>query len=149
MQDQVDVHVGKRLRQRRWMLGVSQQDAACQIGIQCQQLQEYETGKNRISASRLWAIAKALDIPISYFFEGLTPQPDGKHDSLVDFSNNNELLILVRAYYAIPERHRGTLFTLANALSDAWPNHERKNSHAGPAYLNGSWWVGTLESKPE
>ena len=67
----VDVHVGKRIRQRRWLTGMTQQKLAELVGIKFQQIQKYETGANRVSASRLWDIADALGVPVSFFFEGL------------------------------------------------------------------------------
>ena len=78
MKHPVDVHVGKRVRHRRWMLGVTQQQLAEQVGIKFQQIQKYETGMNRISASRLWDIAEALDAPVSFFFEGIDGQADAR-----------------------------------------------------------------------
>ena len=67
----VDVHVGKRIRHRRWLVGMTQQQLAERVGIKFQQIQKYETGANRVSASRLWDIADALDVSVSFFFEGL------------------------------------------------------------------------------
>ncbi len=67
----VDVHVGKKIRQRRWLTGMTQQQLAEQVGIKFQQIQKYETGANRVSASRLWDISDALEVPVSFFFEGL------------------------------------------------------------------------------
>lgn len=125
MKHPVDVHVGKRVRHRRWMVGMTQQQLGESVGIKFQQIQKYETGMNRISASRLWDIATALDVPISFFFEGLDgaetlsasaqakARPQG--DLLVD----KEALELVRSYYAIPEQQRRRLFDLARVLSDA------------------------------
>ena len=121
MKHPVDVHVGKRVRHRRWMMGMTQQQLADQVGIKFQQIQKYETGMNRISASRLWDIAAALDAPISFFFEGLSaedaadqPRSGGPGDILAD----KEALELVRSYYAIPETQRRRLFELARVLSD-------------------------------
>ena len=71
MAHQVDCHVGKRIRQRRWLVGMTQQQLAEKVGIKFQQIQKYETGANRVSASRLWDIADALDVPVHFFFEGL------------------------------------------------------------------------------
>ncbi|ACG80175.1 transcriptional regulator, Cro/CI family (plasmid) [Phenylobacterium zucineum HLK1] len=67
----VDVHVGRRVRLRRRELGVSQAWLADRLGLTFQQIQKYERGANRISASKLYAIAKLLEVPITYFFEGL------------------------------------------------------------------------------
>ena len=66
----VDEHVGKRLRQRRWLVGMTQQQLAEHVGIKFQQIQKYETGANRVSASRLWDIASTLDVSINFFFDG-------------------------------------------------------------------------------
>lgn len=119
MKHPVDVHVGKRVRHRRWMLGVTQQQLAERVGIKFQQIQKYETGMNRISASRLWDIADALDVPISFFFEGLDGEGAATQSSLPgDLMSDKEALELVRSYYAIPETQRKRLFELARVLSD-------------------------------
>lgn len=111
----VDVHVGKRIRHRRWTIGTTQQQLAEGVGIKFQQIQKYETGANRVSASRLWDIAHVLDVPVAYFFEGL----DGASDtSARDMMADREALELVRVYYAIPEAQRRRLFDLARVLSD-------------------------------
>lgn len=69
--DPVDIHVGERIRLRRAMLRLTQQDLAQSIGISFQQLQKYERGANRVSASRLFDIASHLDVPISFFFQDI------------------------------------------------------------------------------
>ncbi|MEL6267041.1 MAG: helix-turn-helix transcriptional regulator [Pseudomonadota bacterium] len=117
MSHPVDVHVGQRVRQRRWMMGMTQQQLAEKVGIKFQQIQKYETGANRISASRLWDVAAALDVQVSFFFEGLdsTMNEDRADDVLAD----KEALDLVRAYYAIPETQRRRLFDLARVLGEA------------------------------
>jgi transcriptional regulator with XRE-family HTH domain len=118
MKHPVDAHVGKRIRHRRWMVGMTQQQLADKVGIKFQQIQKYETGMNRVSASRLWDIADALGVQIAFFFEGLTedqiPQ-SAQGDILAD----KEALELVRSYYAIPEAQRRRLFDLARVLSEA------------------------------
>lgn len=98
----VDVHVGKRIRHRRWMVGMTQQQLAEKVGIKFQQIQKYETGMNRVSASRLWDIAEALSVPVAFFFDGIEADADeavASRDILAD----KEALELVRSYYAIPE----------------------------------------------
>lgn len=117
----VDEHVGKRIRQRRWLIGVTQQQLAERVGIKFQQIQKYETGTNRVSASRLWDIADALDVPVTFFFDGL-PARDrddaGQREDCVDtLFDDKEALDLVRSYYAIPENQRRRLFELARVLS--------------------------------
>ncbi len=127
MKHPVDVHVGKRVRHRRWMVGMTQQQLGEAVGIKFQQIQKYETGMNRVSASRLWDIAKAMDVDVRFFFEGIeegvtdsapeegqTESPKMQGDLLAD----KEALELVRSYYAIPENQRRRLFDLARALTD-------------------------------
>lgn len=116
----VDVHVGKRVRHRRWLIGMTQQQLAEQVGIKFQQIQKYETGANRISASRLWDIADSLDVPVSFFFEGLdnVDREGDRSDVPADLMGDKEALDLVRSYYAIPENQRRRLFELARVLSD-------------------------------
>ena len=117
----VDVHVGKRIRHRRWLIGKTQQQLAEQVGIKFQQIQKYETGANRVSASRLWDISDALDVPVSFFFEGLDEEGKSRGKTSVpdDLMGDKEALDLVRSYYAIPENQRRRLFELARVLSDA------------------------------
>ncbi len=117
----VDVHVGKRVRHRRWLVGMTQQQLAESVGIKFQQIQKYETGANRVSASRLWDIADALDVDVSFFFEGLASENPAREDSSPvpsDLLGDKEALDLVRSYYAIPENQRRRLFDLARVLSD-------------------------------
>lgn len=122
MAHKVDVHVGKRIRQRRWLTGMTQQKLAELVGIKFQQIQKYETGANRVSASRLWDIADALDVQVSFFFEGLQvdlPEGEENGDAVpVDLMGDKEAMDLVRSYYAIPENQRRRLFELARVLSD-------------------------------
>ena len=122
MKHPVDVHVGKRIRHRRWMVGMTQQQLAEKVGIKFQQIQKYETGMNRVSASRLWDIAESLSVPVSFFFEGLndnSAQDVGRDNGLPgDILHDKEALELVRSYYAIPETQRRRLFELARVLSD-------------------------------
>jgi transcriptional regulator with XRE-family HTH domain len=119
MKHPVDVHVGKRVRHRRWMVGMTQQQLAERVGIKFQQIQKYETGMNRISASRLWDIADALDAPVSFFFEGIAEEGENGAPMPGDILADKEALELVRTYYAIPETQRRRLFELARVLSDA------------------------------
>ena len=116
----VDVHVGKRVRHRRWLVGMTQQQLAEKVGIKFQQIQKYETGANRVSASRLWDISEALDVPVSFFFEGIDDGQTAEADAAVpaDLLGDKEALDLIRSYYAIPENQRRRLFDLARVLSD-------------------------------
>ncbi len=120
MSHPVDEYVGKRVRQRRWMVGFSQQQLGEAVGIKFQQIQKYETGMNRVSASRLWDIAKVLDVPVTFFFDGYEGDvPKAKGTRQGDLLADKEALELVRSYYAIPETQRRKLFDLARVLSDA------------------------------
>ena len=117
----VDVHVGKRIRHRRWLVGMTQQQLAEKVGIKFQQIQKYETGANRVSASRLWDIADALEVPVSFFFEGIesdNAEAQTSDSVPADILGDKEALDLVRSYYAIPENQRRRLFELARVLSD-------------------------------
>lgn len=100
----VDRHVGNRLRLRRTVLGISQTTLAERVGISFQQVQKYERGVNRISASRLCQFARVLDVPVVYFFEGLNGK--GSRSSASDTDSRllrRETLQLVRAYYRITD----------------------------------------------
>jgi transcriptional regulator with XRE-family HTH domain len=122
MKHPVDVHVGKRIRHRRWMVGMTQQQLAQKVGIKFQQIQKYETGMNRVSASRLWDISEAMSVPVAYFFDGVDRKDDGS-DGVAglpeDILSDREALELIRSYYAIPENQRKQLFELARVLSAA------------------------------
>jgi transcriptional regulator with XRE-family HTH domain len=123
MKHSVDVHVGKRIRHRRWMNGTTQQQLAEKVGIKFQQIQKYETGMNRVSASRLWDIAHSLGVPVAFFFEGLDGTQASEaapgSDMPGDILSDREALELLRSYYAIPENQRRRLFDLARVLSEA------------------------------
>lgn len=118
MVHQVDTHVGQRIRHRRWLIGMTQQQLAESVGIKFQQIQKYETGANRVSASRLWDISRALGVAPSFFFEGLD-DADGPRPATDDVLEKKETLELLRTYFAIPEDQRRRLFELARALGQA------------------------------
>ena len=121
MKHAVDVHVGKRICHRRWVSGTTQQQLADQVGVKFQQIQKYETGMNRVSASRLWDIAAALGVDVAFFFEGLEGNliPKDHAGMPSDILSDKEALDLLRSYYAIPENQRRRLFDLARVLSEA------------------------------
>src|SRR6476661_1412118 len=75
MANDIDLHLGKRLRRRRRLLGLTQQQLACAVGVRFQQIQKYECGANRISAARLWQLSEALEVPVGYFYDGLSDNP--------------------------------------------------------------------------
>jgi len=126
----VDVHLGKRIRLRRMMLGLSQEELGNTVGLTFQQIQKYEYGINRVSTSRLWDIARVLNCSPSYFFEempgeaaALSPchvtseSPD--FEGQEDVSAKRESLTLVRAFYSINSgKVRRHIIELANSLAD-------------------------------
>ena len=120
MKNPVDLHIGQRVRHRRWLLGMTQQQLAQSVGIRFQQIQKYESGANRVSASRLWDLAQALDIPVSFFFEGLANagklEANGENVE-AGVLQNKETMDLIRAYYGLDEGPRRRLLDLAKALS--------------------------------
>jgi transcriptional regulator with XRE-family HTH domain len=125
MANAIDLHVGKRLRRRRRLLGLTQQQLAESIGIRFQQIQKYECGANRVTASRLFELSVALNVPVNYFFEGLqsmnsAPVPGAPANDLIaaDVLSQKETLELIRAYYRLSERPRRRLLDLAKALQD-------------------------------
>ena len=124
----IDIHVGKRVRARRTLTGLSQSKLGKAIGTTFQQVQKYERGMNRISSSRLYQIAEVLDVPIPYFFDDLPADISGRQTpGLSDMAPtpfegdqmaNQEALKLVRAYYRIQSPQlRQRLRELVKALS--------------------------------
>ena len=123
MAGHIDLHLGKRLRRRRRLLGLTQQQLASAVGVRFQQIQKYECGANRISAARLWELAEALEVPINYFYEGLEAEAaaDTANDAVKRSEQvlaRKETLDLVRAYYRLGERPRRRLLDLAKSLDD-------------------------------
>ena len=122
MATEIDLFVGNRLRRRRRLMGLTQQGLAEAVGVRFQQIQKYECGANRITASRLFDLACALGVPVSYFFEGLNdnipaPATPANDSGLpADILSQAETLELVRAYYRLGERPRRRLLELAKAL---------------------------------
>lgn len=125
MATSIDLHVGRRLRRRRRLMGMTQQQLADMVGIRFQQIQKYECGANRITASRLFELSGALSIPVQYFYDGLqttaatSTTPANDHDEIgPDVLRQKETRELIRAYYRLGERPRRRLLDLAKALED-------------------------------
>ena len=106
MATDIDLHLGRRLRRRRRLLGLTQQQLALQVGIRFQQVQKYECGANRISAARLWQLAEALENP--------APASGGG-----EVFSRKETLDLIQAYYQLEEHPRRRLLDLAKSLNAA------------------------------
>src|SRR5712692_7672076 len=123
----IDIHVGSRVRLRRNMLGLSQEKLGEAIGLTFQQVQKYEYGANRISASRLHDLSRVLDVPVSFFFDRLDPVrapaipysfPEPAEGPESNLLLKPETVELVEAYYAIEAAGvRRCLFALAVALA--------------------------------
>ena len=77
MSESFDLHIGRRLRWRRRALNLTQAALGERLGVRLQQIQKYECAENRISAARLWLLARALDVEVDYFFAGLEPEASG------------------------------------------------------------------------
>jgi transcriptional regulator with XRE-family HTH domain len=109
----IDHHVGARVRERRIMLGLTQQQLADLIGVTYQQALKYERGINRVSAGRLYEIAQVLSVPVGYFFDGLEAQ-----DSRAVSPRERMCLELARNFAQIPnEKHQEALSQLARVLA--------------------------------
>jgi len=122
----IDRHVGLRIRLRRKELGVSQERLADSIGLTFQQVQKYERAANRVSASKLWEMARVLKTSISYFYEGLgdpsssDPQPPAsERQSVHEFLLTPEGMELAAAFPRIKRaRVRRRILELARALAE-------------------------------
>jgi len=131
----VDIYVGSRVRLRRTLKGMSQQKLAAALGLTFQQIQKYERGTNRIGASRLFELSEILDVPTSFFFDGLNvpsadkAAPAGLSDVPqrsyeADQFSKREILELVRAYDRIGDPDvRDRVFAMVKAIS-AFTNSE-------------------------
>ena len=109
-----DRHVGARIRERRVMMGLSQQQLAKMIGVTYQQAHKYERGLNRISAGRLFEIGQVLGVPVSWFFEGLAPETATQEAS----PRQRMCLELARNFALIHnEKHQEALSQMARALA--------------------------------
>ena len=134
----IDVHVGKRLRLRRTLLGMSQERLGEMLSLTFQQIQKYERGVNRIGSSRLYELGQILDVPVSFFFDDMADQASSSSGSMLGTDlpgepdrfrcdlprdpplESRETLELIRAYYRINDAQvRKRLFELAKALGSA------------------------------
>jgi len=122
--DPVDIHVGARVRMRRLLIGMNQESLAKALDLTFQQVQKYEGGTNRISASRLEEIAEVLGVPIGYFFVGL-PSSEGEEvdpaeREMRELLHRPDAIELIRSYYAIPDSLiRARFLDMVRAIADA------------------------------
>lgn len=126
--DPVDVHVGGRVRLRRMLLGMSQEELGNRLGLTFQQIQKYERGANRIGASRLYKISRILEVPVSFLFDDMDndegPSDPGVrilHDGAqapAPAAMNTEATELIRIYYGLSDpRVRKQIFELIKAVA--------------------------------
>lgn len=115
--DPVDTHVGSRLRLRRTMLGLSQTELANKVGLTFQQVQKYEAGANRVSASRLFHIAEALGVPVSFFFDDMNRPDRGWEETSPKVECDRESLEMMRHYRAIPDDQRQAVYGLVKSMA--------------------------------
>lgn len=135
--DKVDLYVGSRMRLRRAELGISQHELAERVGIAFQQIQKYEVGRNRVSASRLYAIGRALNTEVAYFFHGLDAAGDGRaiatsgRSSLPRIVNDPTMLRLL----SIISRRRDQGFKdRAAAIVNVVAASDGRNTERAPAF---------------
>jgi transcriptional regulator with XRE-family HTH domain len=119
----IDVLVGKRIRARRHALGISQSELGAAIGVKFQQIQKYETGANRVSASRLWAISDKLGVPVVYFFEGISPTDEGENTEnqldKYEFLSDSESVELMELYRKLPVAQRDAVLEFMRSMVPA------------------------------
>ena len=126
----VDIHVGRRIRLRRTLMGMSQEKLGTAVTLTFQQIQKYESGANRVGSSRLFQFSKVLSVPVSFFFDDMPQEvsgaPAGLREDTVPFNDDimtkRESLNLVRHYYRLPnERIRKHVRDLLAELARSDP----------------------------
>ncbi len=127
----IDIHVGNRIRMRRLLLGMNQETLANALGLTFQQVQKYEGGANRVSASRLSAMAEILGVPISYFFGDLRPDDaeiSPEDQQWHEYLQRPETIEFIRLYYAILDpRTRLQFLEMTKTLADAGSAADEKS----------------------
>lgn len=120
MTDPVDKHVGARIKLRRSLIGATQEYLAEHLNLTFQQIQKYENGANRVSASKLYRIANILGVPVSFFFEGLD-QAEPRHDPATDLANkfiaSHEGGLIIRLWDRVPKPMRSAVLKVIQAAS--------------------------------
>lgn len=120
-EDLVNLHIGRRLRRRRKIMGLTQSDLGAAANMKFQQIQKYECAANRVCAARLYTLATALHVPVQYFFDGL-PSATGSESQAAaneeDLLASGETHALLDMYYKLPEQARRKLLAFIKALND-------------------------------
>lgn len=117
---EIDLHIGRRLRARRRTLGLSQPQLAEAVGVKFQQIQKYECGEDRISASRLWGLCRALKTPVDYFYEGLAtirPVLAVDRDAADETDAQRDAVDLARSFEQLGMEPRKVLLDMAKSLN--------------------------------
>lgn len=114
--NQIDIHVGRRIKTRRQLLHISQESLAGDIGVTFQQVQKYESGHNRVSASRLYEIAKVLDVPMAFFFEELPATAKADADKTLDPMQTTEATEFVRRLSRLSDGGKTHLLGLMDSM---------------------------------
>ena len=120
----INLHIGRRIRRRRRLLGMTQHQVGAGLGLKFQQVQKYECAANRVSASRLFMLANALHVPIQYFFDGLphaghgAPANDRELLDADEIMSSKEARELVAALFRLPDSVRRRFRDFAKALSE-------------------------------
>ena len=123
----VDLHVGARIRLRRKTIGISQEQLSYALGLTFQQVQKYENGQNRVSASKLWDIARKLEVDVQWFFEGLetgaasTAQAGDVKNPAIDLVSATGGLEVAQGYLAAPQQGRFAMLAMARAFTGTTP----------------------------
>lgn len=119
--NKIDVLVGKRIRARRHAMGISQTELGDAIGVKFQQIQKYETGANRVSASRLWAVAEKLGVDVVYFFEGI--KRSDEHAELandpvdkMEFLSDRDTIEMMELYRKLPNSQRSAVLAFMRSM---------------------------------
>lgn len=118
MANSVDEHIGARLREGRLARRLTQNDLGAAVGVAGQQIQKYECGENRISISRMWSLARALKVPMTFFYEGLPDAIPATAARRGDPRKDREAREFVRAYFALPNKHRRQFFNMLTSLAN-------------------------------
>ena len=127
--NKIDVLVGKRIRARRHAMGVSQTELGDAIGVKFQQIQKYETGANRVSASRLWAVAEKLGVDVVYFFGGIKRSDESAEvtDEPIDkmeFLSDRDAIEMMELYRKLPNSQRSAVLAFMRSMvMESHPNN--------------------------
>ena len=114
----IDVHVGNRIRLRRKLINMTQEQLASSLGITFQQVQKYERGSNRVSASRLFQIGEILDVTVTFFFDDWDDQPVGKEAGTSLFRDEKSVSLVSHFDRITDEKVRDQLVGLVRSLSE-------------------------------